>query len=304
MAIAVPRPSMSTLRPHRRPLLLAALVATFALVATPAAAQTPDAAPAPPPASPEIDLHLVNLPTTKPLDRRRSYFRLTHRFARDLRQGDFGDLAADLFSLDNGAVIGLEYRFGITNRLQAGVHRTILSKTIEVSGRYNAWRQGDAMPASLSVIASIEGLNNLRANRQPAIAAVLSRTVGSRLALYAMPAFVGNTRAADFLTGHDHDHGIGEEEVDEHSSHEHTALLGLGTRVRIGPTFFMSVEVSPRLAGHDPGGATWGVSAEKKAGGHTFALALTNSFGTTFGELARGGSDHDIYLAFNLTRRF
>ena len=33
-------------------------------------------------------------------------------------------------------------------------------------------------------------------------------------------------------------------------------------------------------------------------------LNFTNSFGTTFGEIARGGSPHDIYLGFNLIRRF
>jgi hypothetical protein len=74
----------------------------------------------------EIDQTLVNLQTTMPLERHHGYFRLTHRFARDLRQGDFGDLSADLFSLDNGAIIALEYRFGITSRLQGGVHRSIL----------------------------------------------------------------------------------------------------------------------------------------------------------------------------------
>jgi hypothetical protein len=33
-------------------------------------------------------------------------------------------------------------------------------------------------------------------------------------------------------------------------------------------------------------------------------LNFTNSFGTTFGQLARGGSEHDIYLGFNITRKF
>jgi Membrane bound beta barrel domain (DUF5777) len=294
---------MSALTLVGRHLIHAGLAAALALVATPVAAQTPDAPPAPPAMTPEIDLNLVNLPTTMPLKRHKGYFRLTHRFARDLREGDFGSLASDLFSLDNGAVIGLEYRFGITDNLHAGIHRTILSKTIQMFGRFDGWRQGDALPVSLSVIGSLEGLNNMRQNCQPAVAAVLSRTVGSRLSVYAMPAFIGNTRAADFLTGHDEDHGIGGE-VDEHSGHEHTALLGLGTRLRVRPTFFVSAEVSPRLAGHDPGSATWGVAVEKTTGGHVLALALTNSFGTTFGQLARGGSNHDVYLAFNVIRKF
>jgi hypothetical protein len=293
---------MLSLTPRR--ILLLAVFASV-LASSPLAAQVPDPAAAPPAPTPEIDLALINLPTTLPLNRHQSYFRLTHRFARDLRQGDFADLAADLFALDNGAVIGLEYRFGITGTLQAGVHRTILSKTIQVFGRFDGWKQGGALPVSLSLMGSIEGLNNLRQNRQPAVAAVVSRTIGDRLALYAVPAFVGNTRAADFLTGHDHDHGIGgDEATDEHAGHEHTMLLGLGSRLRVRPTFFISAEVSPRLAGHDPERAAWGVAAEKKTRRHVLALAITNSFGTTFGQLARGGSDHHLYLAFNLTRRF
>jgi Membrane bound beta barrel domain (DUF5777) len=294
---------MSMLTPLRRHLLRASLAAALVAVAASAGAQTPDPAATPPPASPEIDLNLVNLPTTMSLQRHKGYFRLTHRFVRDLRVGDFGSLAADLFALDNGAVIGLEYRFGITDNLQAGVHRTILSKTIQLFGRFDGWRQGTTLPVSLSVIGSIEGLNNMRDNHQPAIAAVVSRTIGSRVALYAMPAFVGNTRAADFLTDHDHDHDVGGE-LDEHSTHRHTALLGLGTRVRVRPTVYVAAEVSPRLAGHDPGRATWAVSAEKKTGGHLLALALTNSFGTTFGQLARGGSDHELRLGFNVIRKF
>jgi hypothetical protein len=292
--------SSPTLHHH----LLRALLAV-ALAAAPAEAQTPDPSPSAPAPTLETDLTLVNLPTTMALNRHQSYFRLTHRFARDLREGDFGSLAADLFALDNGAIIGLEYRFGITRNLQAGVHRTILSKTIQVFGRFDGWKQGGALPVSVSVLGSIEGLNNLRANHQPALAAVVSRTVGERLVLYAVPAFVGNTRAADFLTGHDHDHGIGaEEETDEHASHQDTMLLGLGTRLRVRPSVFISAEISPRLAGHDPERAAWGIAVEKKTRRHILALALTNSFGTTFGQLARGGSDRRLYLAFNLTRRF
>src|SRR6185369_1912396 len=35
----------------------------------------------------ELDEVLVNLPTTLPLKKHKSYFRITHRFARDLRRG-------------------------------------------------------------------------------------------------------------------------------------------------------------------------------------------------------------------------
>ena len=117
----------------------------------PAAAMAQDAPP-PPPAA---ELNLINLPTTTSLNKHQSYFRLTHRFARDLRRGDFGSLAEDFFSLDNGAVIGLEYRFGVTSQLQAGVHRATLSKTIQFFGRYDGWRQSASLPVSISLLGSV-----------------------------------------------------------------------------------------------------------------------------------------------------
>ena len=282
----------------RRILSVSTAAAVWILLIAGAAQAQDIATPPPKPAEPE--LNIINLPTTRSLPRHQSYFRLTHRFARDLRRGSFGQLAEDLFSLDNGAIIGLEYRFGITDALQAGVHRSLLSRTIQVFGRYDGWRQSASIPVSISLIGSIEGLDNMTDNHQPAIAASISRVVGSHIVLYATPAFVGQTRAADFLIGHDH----GVEGTDEHAEHEHTLFVGLGGRLFLGKGAYVAGEYSPRLAGHDPGRGTWGAAFEKKTGGHTFQVNFTNSFGTTFGQLARGGSDHDIYLGFNITRLF
>src|ERR1043166_3467076 len=71
----------------------------------------------------EVDQTLVTLGTRRPLRRHRSYFRLVRRH--------FGDLASVLFTLDEGAIIGLGSRFGLPTALQAGFHRSILGKTIE-----------------------------------------------------------------------------------------------------------------------------------------------------------------------------
>jgi hypothetical protein len=290
---------------------LAIVLAAVVSLTSPVAAQTPEQTPPPDPqpsgpatTSPEIDLNLINLPTTLSLRRHRSYFRLTHRFARDLRRGDFGSLAEDLFSLDSGAIIGLEYRFGITSDLQAGVHRSMLSKTIQVFGKYDAWRQGEQLPVSISFVGSVEGQNNLQEDIQPGIVGTISRIMSSWLVVYASPGFVANTHAADFIEGHD-DHiipGV----VDEHANHDHTAFIGFGGRARLRPSVFVTGEYTPRIAGYDPGNGIWGVAVEKRTrnGGHTLQLNFTNSFGTTFGQIARGGSEHDVYLGFNITRKF
>jgi hypothetical protein len=60
----------------------------------------------PNPAQP--DFTVVNLPTTLRLPRHKSAFRVTHRFARPLGSGDFGNLLEDFFGFDSGAQIGLE----------------------------------------------------------------------------------------------------------------------------------------------------------------------------------------------------
>jgi hypothetical protein len=294
---------MIQFRPLRSlPRVAAALL--FSTVSTFAQAPAPDPVPTTAPLPTQIDLNLINLPTTMSLGRHKGYFRLTHRFAADLRRGSFGDLASDLFTIDRGAIIGLEYRYAITGNLQAGVHRSLLSKTIQTFARWDAIKQGDSLPVSLSLTGSYEGLNNLRERRQTGVAVTVSRTFGDRLALYATPAFVAGTHAVDFIAGHeDHDHDLGLEE-DEHSNHEDTWFAGIGGRLRFSHSGYVTGEYTPRLHGYDPNRGEWGVGIEKRTGGHTLQLNLTNSFGTTLGQLARGGSPHDIYLGFNITRRF
>jgi hypothetical protein len=290
----------------RSTLRLAAAVLFFSCPAV--LAQTPvpppPDVPVAPARPPQIDLNLINLPTTMSIARHHSYFRLTHRFAADLRRGSFGEQAADLFSIDRGAIIGLEYRFGITSNIQAGVHRSMLSKTIQTFGRWDALRQAGSMPVAISLTLSVEGLNNMREKYQQGVAITASRTFGDRLALYATPAFVAGTHAVDFIPGHEgHDHDVGLEE-DEHSHHQDTWFAGFGGRLRFSGTGYITGEYTPRLHGYDPNSAEWGMAIEKRTGGHTLQLNFTNSFGTTLGQLARGGSPHDVYLGFNITRRF
>ena len=83
-----------------------------------------------------------------------------------------------------------------------------------------------------------------------------------------------------------------------------TLLIGLGGRVRVASTVYVTGEVTPRAGGYAPGDAEYGFGIEKRAGAHVFSLTFTNTFGTTYGQLARGGSPESLYLGFNLTRKF
>lgn len=289
--------------------------ALFFTLSAHAAAQATDPAGTPPPQpiqsvkpEPQIELNLVSLPTTQSVKRHHGYFRLNHRFQRDLTLGTFNELAKDLFALDNGAVLGLEYRFGITSSLQAGIHRSTVAKTLQVFGRWDLIRQGHRLPIGASAMVSTEGLDNLQKARQPTVGAVFSRTWGRALAIYASPTFVDGTNHAALtaagIGGHHHE-GTASDIVDPGiAENNYTFYVGLGARARLRPSVFVTAEYSPRQAGYAEGPPAWGAALEKMTHGHTLALTLTNSFATTPGQIARGGTPDALYLGFNVTRKF
>src|SRR5262245_50784074 len=127
---------------------LAASAQTGADAAVNAAAQAPAAAAAPAPDDPrprpvDPDYRVINLPTAVRMPLHKSNFQLTHRFGGNLRRGDFGYQASNLFGLDQGAMVGFEYRFAIARRAQAAVYRTTLDKTFQFYGKYDAVSQND-----------------------------------------------------------------------------------------------------------------------------------------------------------------
>jgi hypothetical protein len=277
-------------------------------------AQAPDpAAPLPPapaasavPPRHEAEQNVVNLPTTQPLHRFGSHFRITHRFARDLRHGGFGELASNLFGLDNGALIGLDYRFAPLTNVQVGFYRAMLFRTIQLSGRVDAWKQGESMPVALSLLASVEGANNMRDNHAPAFGLVASRTIGSAIAFYVSPTVVWHSQIPTSrpLEGHEDHDGVSHEELVASVPDETTGYVGFGARVKVRPTTFIVGEFAPRVAGYAPGRGNWAIAIEKQTRGHVFQLNFSNSFGTTFGQIARGGEKSNVYLGFNLARKF
>lgn len=236
----------------------------------------------------EPDFTLIGLPTALRLPKHKSAFRVTHRFTLPLDNGDFGDFMANFFNIDGGARIGLEYRFGIVPNGQLGVHRTS-DRTIEFFGEYGLIRQGQRRPLEIAAIASIEGTDNFQDPKSPALGVVISRRVGSHAAFYAEPIWVNNTNP------------LPSEVVD----HNDTFMIGLGARIRVRPTVYVVVEASPRVAGFKPGVAHGGFAIEKHAGGHQFQLNFSDSFGTTMGQIARGGAaTKDWYMGFTIARKF
>jgi hypothetical protein len=275
-------------------------------------AQTaPAAVPEPPAYDEDLDLDraepdftVIDLPTNLRLPKHKLAFRLTHRFARPLGEGDFSSLLADFFGFDGGAQIGLGLRFGLFRGTQLGLYRTS-DRTIVIHAQQELVREGGS-PLGLSLAASIEGLNNFGLSDvppeaeplhefSPSVGFVLSRKLGTRGALYAVPSWVGNTRVVPSAPG----------------TSDGTLVLGLGARLRLTGTMSVLGEYHPRLAGYrgdlgsgDPASlVTFGL--EWRVGGHAFQLDFSNALATTPAQVARGAQGPDgWFIGFNLTRKF
>ena len=261
------------------------LLLALAIVPSPAEAQDDD---------PDLDINLsqpdftlVSLPTTLRLPRYKSAFRVTHRFTRPLGDGDFGSLAEDLFGIDSGAFIGLEYRFGLMRGLQGGILRTS-DRTIQFFSQYNVLNQGSGAPLGVGVLASIDGTNNFRDSYSPSLGVAVSREFGSYGAVYVEPMWVNNSNPLP----------------DELTDDNDTFMVGLGARLRVRPSVYVVGQFIPRV-GYSPDVHPASFAIEKRAGGHTFQLNFSNGFGSTMAQLARGGtSNEDWYMGFNISRKF
>lgn len=263
------------------------------------------------------DFTAINLPTTRRLPVMKSAFRVTHRFGRSLTKGDFADAASNLFGLDDGAQIGLEYRIGLMSGLQTGVYRTS-DKTIEFFGQYDIFRQGQSKPVTADVAVTVEGLNNFHRGSAiededneyaTSVGLVISRTIGDAAAFYVEPAVVTHSNVysnAGCLEHLAHGHDIpGCAQVTTGGVDSNTVLVGVSSRLRVRPSIYLVGSWTPRLSGFRPGVALGAFGIEKRLGGHVFQLNFSNSLGTTMAQIARGASNgSDWFMGFNISRRF
>jgi hypothetical protein len=266
-----------------------ALPAAAQEASAPAASATPPAVQDDPDRDPndaQPDFYVATLNTNLRLPKGKWNFRLTHRFTTPLGQGDFGDLAGRLFGLDGGALVGLDLKYGLLPGFDIGIYRTSFERTIQLQGRYNLIRDGNG-PLGLSVVANVDGTDNFTDEFSPGVAIVLSRELGDRGAIYFQPSYVGNSNLIN--------------ETDD----DYTVLAGVGVRVRFGRNRYLFAEGSPRVSGFDPGVNMVSFGFEQRYGGHVFQLNVSNGFGTTLAQVARGGTGSDNwYLGFNLARKF
>jgi uncharacterized beta barrel domain-containing protein DUF5777 len=263
--------------------MLLVLAATSCVV-SPAYAQDDDAVLQPA----EPDFTVVNLPTSLRLPLFKSAIRITHRFARPIKCDECpNSFLGDAFGTDSGAVIGLEYRFGLIPNGQVVAHRTRLDKTIQFMGEYGLTRRKNGMPLEITALASVEGTQNFQGVYSPAVGLAMSGFWADRLAVHVDPIFVHNS---DLISD------VGD---------DNTFYVGVGGRLRMLSTLYIVGEISPRVSGFAPGKPLAAFALEKRLGGHLFQLTFTNYYSTTLRQIAQGAqNNNDWYLGFNLSRKF
>ena len=291
------------LRRHMVTVAFRAILLSTALVmlpVAPALAQAPPAAPETAavataqdddpdldPNRAQPDYTLATLPTNLRLARHKMAFRVTHRFGRALGEGDFGDLAGDLFGLDAGGLIGLEFRYGLIRGGQIGIYRTS-DRTINFFAQYEVLSQR-SFPVGVSLVANVDGTNNFQDSYSPGLSAVISRELGERGALYLQPAWINNSNLQP------------RELVDDND----TVLIGVGGRLRVRRSTYLVLEAAPRVAGFSDNAHHVSFGIEQQQGGHLFQLNFSNGLGSTLAQVARGGTgSDDWYIGFNISRKF
>lgn len=278
-----------------------------------AQAQAPSQAPATTPRNdPDADLQTVvsepdftlgALPTTLRLPKNKMAFRITHRFTYKINGQGVGEFFDNFFGFDSSATTGFELRFGLAQGTQLMVHRTN-SKNIQFMAQHQLQAQRANGKYSGDLFMAVEGQDNFQEEHSIVFGGVASHQFADQGAVYLVPFGVFNVTP----------------EIPD--SDRNTFVLGMGARFLIFKTrsTYVVAEYAPRLGGYDGGAGLMLIGLEKRMGGHSFQLNLSNGFGTTLTQVGHGGpfianapvpgsSDppgrsRHWHLGFNLTRKF
>jgi hypothetical protein len=131
---------------------------------------------------------IYSLPTGRRLERHGLYIDFTHRFPYEAAFKGTGR-GDTLFGLDDFAIPSFGLRYGVTSKLSVMAYRSpsIMGRPIELMAAYNFLDESDGQPLNASVRFSVDGQNSFSANFTENIELEVSRSLGHRAQLYAVP---------------------------------------------------------------------------------------------------------------------
>lgn len=228
--------------------------------------------------------------------------RFSHRFNQSLADGSVSDQLHSLFGLDTNADVTFGLSYAIRRDLQLSIARSNTNDTFEAAAKYIVLQQAPAVPLTLSLRGGADWRTerDLEDRNSFFAQAIVSRRLGTKAEIFALPTFVTNAGRA--VTGDT-----------SGALFEHAFNVPVGVTYFVRPPLAIVVEIIPPnrdLPDETNGDLGWSIGIKRALGGHWFELLLTNSQGTTVDQYTTstfqgaGLDSSEVKLGFNIERRF
>jgi Membrane bound beta barrel domain (DUF5777) len=271
---------------------------------------------------------VFNVPTGRRIDRHGLYLNFTHRFPFEAAftgpgRGD------TLLGLDDFAIPSFGLRYGVTSKLSVFAYRSpsIIGRPIELMAAYNFLDERDGNPLNAAFRFSVDGQNDFSSNFAENLELVVSRSLGRRAQVYAVPTYSIHARPVisdpnGSLAEHMPDQpcsaalAVGLSPAFNARPCADTFSLATAISVDIRPTVALIAEATPTLVnGRDLGihRPEYAFGIQKKIWRHAFTLGFSNGPGSIVSQ--RGGTratflndptadkPGGLFIGFDLTRQ-
>ena len=228
--------------------------------------------------------------------------KFTHRFNQSLDEGGFTDQLHSLFGLDTNADVVFAFSYTVRRDLQLSVARSNTNDTIEAAAKYMLFQQAPAIPLNISLRGGIDWRTEKGLSDRHSLfaQAILSRRIGRKLEVFALPTFV--TDAGRAVSG---DTSV--------ALFDHAFNIPIAAIYMIRPALGVVAELTPAnrdLPDDMKADPAWALGIKRALGGHWFEILVTNSQASMADQYVTStwqGSpldSGDLHLGFNIERRF
>lgn len=228
--------------------------------------------------------------------------KFSHRFNQSLTDGSFADQLHSLFGLDTNADVTFGASYAMRENLQLSLARSNTNDTFEAAAKYVVLQQSSTRPVTLAARGGIDYRTerDLEDRTSFFAQAIVSRRIGAKTELFALPTIVTNAGRA--VTGDT-----------SGALFDHAFNVPVGITYFMRPTLAVVAEVIPPnsdLPNTTNADLGWSLGLKRAIGGHWFEVLLTNTQGTTVDQYTTttfqgaGLDAGDVKLGFNIERRF
>ncbi len=252
------------------------------------------------PIIPFFSWKVVNIPTSRMVDKGDWLFLISHRFFPKLSSG-----YDTFYGLDGSGIIFLNMGYAITNKLFINLGRSNVEDNVEFDVKYSLKHQyeGDRFPLAAALQGSVNWITEKKPGKARfrseafkfALQAILSSQLREGVSVDVVPGILFNADP-------------------EKEGEDPLITIGLGGRVHLWRSISLIGEWVPMVSGYTLTTTfgefnrfdAWGGGIELSVGGHAFHIIVSNSAGLTTDQYMRGGdldiNNFDVRLGFNIFR--